>query len=118
MFTQFDAMEEVAVPEVSTTDQSEERVLAIVMHATFYVLLGASLARFLIRHPGSPQSGWVLALSGLLALLYVAGAARRGGGGGGGAAGRRHRGRTEIGSRAHPRTMVECTRSTTDSCTS
>ncbi|WP_280183606.1 sensor histidine kinase [Nocardia cyriacigeorgica] len=76
VFAQFDAMEEVAVPEVSTTDQSEERVLAIVMHATFYVLLGASLARFLIRHPGSPQSGWVLALSGLLALLYVAGAPR------------------------------------------
>ncbi|BDU05583.1 sensor histidine kinase [Nocardia cyriacigeorgica] len=64
--------------EVSTTDPGEERVLAIVMHATFYVLLGASLARFLIRHPGSPQSGWVLALSGVLALLYVAGAPRGG----------------------------------------
>ncbi len=38
--------EEVAVREVSTTDPGEERVLAIVMHATFYVLLGA-------RWPGS-----------------------------------------------------------------
>ncbi len=76
VFAQFDAIEEVAVPEVSPADQGEERVLAIVMHATFYVLLGASLARFLIRHPGSPQSGWVLALSGLLALLYVVGAPR------------------------------------------
>ncbi|WP_324196988.1 sensor histidine kinase [Nocardia cyriacigeorgica] len=64
------------MPEISTTDPGEERVLAIVMHATFYVLLGASLARFLIRHPGSPQSGSVLALSGVLALLYVAGAPR------------------------------------------
>ncbi|WP_256673827.1 sensor histidine kinase [Nocardia cyriacigeorgica] len=76
VFAQFAMTEEVAVPEISTTDQSEDRVLAIIMHATFYVLLGASLARFLIRHPGSSQSGWVLALSGILALLYVVGAPR------------------------------------------
>ncbi len=80
------------MPAVSTTDQGEERVLAIVMHATFYVLLGASLARFLIRHPGSPQSGWVLALSGLLALLYVAGGGGGGGGGRGGEPGGARRG--------------------------
>ncbi|MGW1076008.1 sensor histidine kinase [Streptomyces sp. NPDC002537] len=52
-----------------------ERRLAVVMHAAFFLLLGASLARFLIRHPGEPRTPWIIALSAGLALLYVLGPA-------------------------------------------
>ena len=45
------------------------------MHAAFFLLLGASLARFLIRHPGEPRTPWIIALSLALALLYVLGPA-------------------------------------------
>ncbi|MCX4691892.1 histidine kinase [Streptomyces sp. NBC_01408] len=45
------------------------------MHAAFFLLLGASVARFLLRHPGEPRTPWVLALSITLALLYVLGPA-------------------------------------------
>ncbi|WP_175410606.1 sensor histidine kinase [Streptomyces sp. TRM64462] len=41
------------------------------MHAAFFVLLAASLARFLLRHPWADLGGWVVALSGALAVLYV-----------------------------------------------
>ncbi|MCX4660996.1 sensor histidine kinase [Streptomyces uncialis] len=43
------------------------------MHSAFFLLLGASLARFLLRHPGEPRTPWVIALSVVLALLYVLG---------------------------------------------
>ncbi|AYG81445.1 Sensor histidine kinase LiaS [Streptomyces hundungensis] len=49
--------------------------LPVVMHAAFFLLLGASLARFLIRHPGEPRTPWIIALSTTLALLYVLGPA-------------------------------------------
>ncbi|MFE4665976.1 sensor histidine kinase [Streptomyces sp. NPDC056716] len=45
------------------------------MHTAFFVLLGASLARYLSRHPGDPLSPLVIALSVLLAALYVLGPA-------------------------------------------
>ncbi|MFG2135345.1 sensor histidine kinase [Streptomyces sp. NPDC048650] len=45
------------------------------MHTAFFLLLGASLARFLIRHPGEPRTPWVIALGLALALLYVLGPA-------------------------------------------
>ncbi|WP_190022575.1 sensor histidine kinase [Streptomyces hiroshimensis] len=45
------------------------------MHAAFFLLLSASFARFLIRHPGEPRTPWIVALSVLLALLYVLGSA-------------------------------------------
>ncbi|MFF4330283.1 sensor histidine kinase [Streptomyces sp. NPDC001591] len=45
------------------------------MHAAFFLLLGASVARFLLRHPGEPRTPWVIALSVTLALLYVLGPA-------------------------------------------
>ncbi|MFI1100806.1 sensor histidine kinase [Streptomyces melanogenes] len=45
------------------------------MHAAFFLLLGASLARFLIRHPGDGRTPWIVALSAALALLYVLGPA-------------------------------------------
>ncbi|MEU7648810.1 sensor histidine kinase [Streptomyces huasconensis] len=41
------------------------------MHAAFFLLLGASLARFLLRHPGEPRTPWIIALSVTLALLYA-----------------------------------------------
>ncbi|MFJ9415567.1 sensor histidine kinase [Streptomyces sp. NPDC101227] len=45
------------------------------MHTAFFLLLAASLARFLIRHPGEPRTPWIIALSIALALLYVLGPA-------------------------------------------
>ncbi|MFI9202285.1 sensor histidine kinase [Streptomyces sp. NPDC053048] len=47
--------------------------LAAVRHTAFFLLLGASLVRFLMRHPGDPRTLWVIALSVVLALLYAAG---------------------------------------------
>ncbi|MBT2455918.1 sensor histidine kinase [Streptomyces sp. ISL-86] len=43
------------------------------MHTAFFLLLGASLARFLLRHPGEPRTPWIITLSITLALLYVLG---------------------------------------------
>ncbi|MFD9301629.1 sensor histidine kinase [Streptomyces sp. NPDC060048] len=45
------------------------------MHTAFFLLLGASVARFLLRHPGEPRTPWIIALSVTLALLYVLGPA-------------------------------------------
>ncbi|MET8689763.1 sensor histidine kinase [Streptomyces sp. NPDC004732] len=41
------------------------------MHATFYLLLATSLARFLLRHPGGARVPWIIALSAVLAVLYA-----------------------------------------------
>ncbi|MFD3547987.1 sensor histidine kinase [Streptomyces sp. NPDC058655] len=49
------------------------RTLATVTHTAFFLLLGASLARFLLRHPGEPRTPWIIALSITLSLLYVLG---------------------------------------------
>nr|WP_240003407.1 sensor histidine kinase [Streptomyces cinnamoneus] len=49
--------------------------MALVMHAAFFLLLAASLARFLIRHPGEPRTPWIIGLSAGLALLYPLGPA-------------------------------------------
>ncbi|WP_138905426.1 sensor histidine kinase [Streptomyces albidochromogenes] len=43
------------------------------MHVAFFMLLGASLTRFLLRHPGEARTPWIIALSITLALLYVLG---------------------------------------------
>ncbi|MCT4356893.1 sensor histidine kinase [Streptomyces sp. Je 1-79] len=43
------------------------------MHVAFFLLLGASLARFLLRHPWEDRSPWIVALSGALAALYLLG---------------------------------------------
>ncbi len=53
----------------------DTRTLATVAHTAFFLLLGASVARFLLRHPGEPRTPWVIALSITLALLYVLGPA-------------------------------------------
>ncbi|UQX02261.1 sensor histidine kinase [Streptomyces sp. RerS4] len=55
--------------------KSDTRALATVMHTAFFLLLGASVARFLLRHPGEPRTPWVISLSIALALLYVLGPA-------------------------------------------
>lgn len=55
--------------------QDDTRALTIVMHTAFFVLLGASLARYLARHGESPHTPWIVALSALLAVLYVLGPA-------------------------------------------
>lgn len=44
-----------------------------VLHLTFFLLLAASLTRFLLRHPGEPRTPWIIALSVTLALLHVLG---------------------------------------------
>ncbi|MGC0330975.1 signal transduction histidine kinase [Streptomyces sp. SAI-170] len=56
-------------------ERDDTRTLAVVMHTAFFVLLGASLARYLARHAGDPRTPWVIALSVLLAALYVLGPA-------------------------------------------
>uniref|UniRef100_A0AAU2V4Y6 Sensor histidine kinase n=1 Tax=Streptomyces sp. NBC_00003 TaxID=2903608 RepID=A0AAU2V4Y6_9ACTN len=58
-----------------TDPAGAERWLPVVMHAAFFLLLGASLARFLIRHPGEARTPWIIALSAALAVLYVLGPA-------------------------------------------
>jgi signal transduction histidine kinase len=51
----------------------DARWLALLMHAAFFLLLGASLARFLLRHPGEDRTPWIIALSVMLAALYLLG---------------------------------------------
>ncbi|MFF3125187.1 sensor histidine kinase [Streptomyces sp. NPDC057908] len=55
------------------TGDPDARSLALLMHAAFFLLLGASLARFLLRHPGEARTPWIIALSVALAVLYVLG---------------------------------------------
>ncbi|MFF2187888.1 sensor histidine kinase [Streptomyces sp. NPDC058155] len=43
------------------------------MHAAFFLLLGASLARYLIRHESEGHTGWVVALFVVFGLLYLLG---------------------------------------------
>ncbi|MFF5427012.1 MULTISPECIES: sensor histidine kinase [unclassified Streptomyces] len=43
------------------------------MHLAFFLLLGASLVRFLLRHEWEDRSPWIIALTGALASLYVLG---------------------------------------------
>lgn len=54
-------------------EDPDSRWLARVMHLAFFLLLGASLARFLLRHPWEDRSPWIVALSGALAALYLLG---------------------------------------------
>ncbi|WP_043660391.1 sensor histidine kinase [Nocardia thailandica] len=49
----------------------EDRLLGVVVHCAFYVLLAASLLRFLLRHADTPRTPWVVGLSVLLAVLYA-----------------------------------------------
>lgn len=60
-------------PAPTPPADDDTRTLTVIMHTAFFVLLGASLTRFLLRHPGEPHTPWVLALSLSLAVLYVLG---------------------------------------------
>lgn len=51
----------------------DRRWLTAVMHAAFLLLLGASLARYLIRHEGGAHTGQVVALFAVFGLLYLLG---------------------------------------------
>ncbi|SFY35984.1 hypothetical protein SAMN02787144_102044 [Streptomyces atratus] len=55
------------------TGDPDARWLTLLMHAAFFLLLGASLTRFLLRHPGEARTPWIIALSVALAVLYVLG---------------------------------------------
>ncbi|MFD9804799.1 sensor histidine kinase, partial [Streptomyces sp. NPDC059071] len=55
----------------STPPRDDTRLLGTIVHSAFYVLLAASLLRFLLRHPESPRMPWVIGLSLALAVLYV-----------------------------------------------
>lgn len=61
------------VPGGGEEADPDARWLATVMHVAFFVLLGSSLARFLIVHPSGTVTGWVIALTIVLAVLYVLG---------------------------------------------
>ncbi|MEV5337414.1 histidine kinase [Streptomyces sp. NPDC052676] len=54
-------------------ERDDRTTLTVVMHTAFFVLLGASLARYLARHGPEPRTPWIIALSVLLAALYVLG---------------------------------------------
>ncbi|MFI9244721.1 sensor histidine kinase [Streptomyces sp. NPDC053086] len=63
------------MPEVAVPERDDARALTVVMHTAFFVLLSASVARYLARHADGPHTPWVIALSVLLAVLYVLGPA-------------------------------------------
>ncbi|WP_424212507.1 sensor histidine kinase [Streptomyces sp. BI20] len=60
---------------VPGTDPRAARLLAAVVHTAFFLLLIGSLSRYLLRHPGEARIPWVIALSAVLALLYLLGPA-------------------------------------------
>ncbi|MFI5766051.1 sensor histidine kinase [Streptomyces sp. NPDC051563] len=62
-------------PTQAPPPRKDTRALATVMHTAFFLLLGASVARFLLRHPDEPRTPWIIALGITLALLYVLGPA-------------------------------------------
>src|SRR3954469_11107523 len=55
------------------TPDPDERRLAAVVHAAFFVLLCSSFARFLTRDRGGAHTGWVVALFVAFFLLYALG---------------------------------------------
>ncbi|HEY0638677.1 MAG TPA: sensor histidine kinase [Pseudonocardiaceae bacterium] len=54
----------------------DARWLAAVMHSAFFLLLAASIVRFLGNHRGDPITPWVIGLSCCLAVCYGAGLVR------------------------------------------
>lgn len=65
------AVQHRSEPDLSA--DPDARWLALLMHAAFFLLLSASLARFLLRHPGEARTPWIIALSVGLAVLYLLG---------------------------------------------
>ncbi|AGP60763.1 sensor histidine kinase [Streptomyces rapamycinicus] len=54
-------------------DDPDERWLTAVLHIAFFLLLGSSLIRYLIRDTGSVPNGWVVALFVAFGALYLPG---------------------------------------------
>ncbi|WP_425574308.1 sensor histidine kinase [Streptomyces javensis] len=54
-------------------DDPDERWLTAVLHIAFFLLLGSSLVRYLIRDTGSAPNGWVVALFVAFGALYLPG---------------------------------------------
>ncbi|MEU2548217.1 sensor histidine kinase [Streptomyces roseolus] len=50
----------------------EARWFRVLLHVGFFLLLGSSLTRFLMRHTGEGVAPWVVALAAVLAVLYAA----------------------------------------------
>ncbi|MEU3610178.1 sensor histidine kinase [Streptomyces sp. NPDC035033] len=50
----------------------DARRFRLLLHLGFFLLLGSSLTRFLMRHTGEGIAPWVVGLSALLAVLYAA----------------------------------------------
>lgn len=61
------------IPDAYGLGEPHARRLTLLMHAAFFLLLAASLTRFLLRHPGEARAPWIIALSVALAALYVLG---------------------------------------------
>ncbi|GGK44496.1 sensor histidine kinase [Nocardia camponoti] len=57
--------------EHTAASASYLRLLAVIVHCAFYVLLAASLLRWVIRHGSSPATPLVLALAAVLAFTYA-----------------------------------------------
>ncbi|MEV0092320.1 sensor histidine kinase [Streptomyces sp. NPDC050738] len=70
------------MPEIQRTNTDgsydvDARRLTTVMHAAFFLLLAVALARFLLRHPGgAARTPWIIALTVVVALVYVVGLVR------------------------------------------
>ncbi|MET7764477.1 sensor histidine kinase [Streptomyces sp. NPDC005393] len=54
-------------------DDPDGRWLTAVLHIAFFLLLGSSLARYLIRDTGGAPTGWVVALFAAFGALYPLG---------------------------------------------
>ncbi|MFI6696653.1 sensor histidine kinase [Streptomyces sp. NPDC050433] len=57
----------------TTVADPDRRWLTAVLDAAFVLLLGASLARYLIRHEGGTYTGWVVGLFVVFGGLYLVG---------------------------------------------
>lgn len=60
------------VPRTDPADGPTGRGMEAVISASFVLLLIAAMARYLTHHPGAPGTWWVIALTTLLAVAYVA----------------------------------------------
>ncbi|WP_309234423.1 sensor histidine kinase [Nocardia sp. XZ_19_385] len=59
-----------------SAEVNDDRVFGVIMHVAFLLLVAASLARFLLRHPDSARTPAIIVLSVALAGLYALGARR------------------------------------------
>ncbi|MFC6011077.1 sensor histidine kinase [Nocardia lasii] len=60
-------------------ESDDSRLLAVIVHSAFYVLLAASLLRWLIKHSDTRSTPLIVVLSVLIAVLYAVSELRRSG---------------------------------------